>query len=82
MSARETIGTAMYLLNPQVTSADGEWEAFFFAHWVPGVRRFPSFGALMQAELENLLAPAPPPPPGRLHTFVDAVRWIFRRAPS
>jgi SMI1 / KNR4 family (SUKH-1) len=78
VSARETVGTAMYLLNPRVANADGEWEAFFFAHWVPGVRRFPSFRALMQAELEDLLAPAPPPPPSRLQTFVDAVRWIFR----
>ena len=82
VSSRETVGTAMYLLNPRVTSADGEWEAFFFAHWVPGVRRFPSFWALMQAEREDLLAPAPPPPPGRLQTFLDAVRWIFRRPRS
>ena len=82
VSARETVGTAMYLLNPRVMSADGEWEAFFFAHWVPGVRRFPSFRALMQAELEDLLAPAPPPPPSRLQTFMDTVRWIFRREPS
>jgi hypothetical protein len=53
VSARETVGTAMYLLNPQVASAEGEWEAFFFAHWVPGVQRFPSFWALMQAELQE-----------------------------
>jgi hypothetical protein len=33
----------------------------------------------MQAELEDLLAPAPPPPPSQLQTFIDAVRWIFRR---
>jgi hypothetical protein len=43
VSARETVGTARYLLNPEVTSADGEWEAFYFAHWLPGVRRYPSF---------------------------------------
>jgi hypothetical protein len=81
VSARERVGTAMYLLNPLVASGDGEWEAFFFAHWVPGVRRFRSFWELMQAELEDLVAPAPPPPPSRLQTFVDAVRWIFQRAP-
>jgi hypothetical protein len=79
VSARETVGTAMYLLNPGVMSAEGEWEAFFFAHWVPGVRRFPSFWAMMEAELDDLLAPAPPPPPSPLQTFVDTVRWIFRR---
>jgi hypothetical protein len=79
VSARETVGTAMYLLNPEVIGADGEWEAFYFAHWLPGVRRYPSFRALMQAELEDLLAPAPPPPPRRSWTVLDAVRWIFRR---
>ena len=78
VSGRETVGTAMYLLNPRVTTAEGEWEAFFFAHWVPGVRRFPSFWALMQAELRDLLAPAPPPPPTQAQTFMDTVRWIFR----
>jgi hypothetical protein len=82
VSARETVGTAMYLLNPKVTSADGEWEAFYFAHWLPGVRRYPSFRALMQTELEDLLAPAPPMPLRRSWTFLDAVRWIFRRDPT
>jgi hypothetical protein len=79
VSERETVGTAMYLLNPRVVSPDGEWEAFYFAHWVPGARRFPSFWALMQSELESLLAPEPPPPPGRLRSLVDIVRWIFRQ---
>jgi hypothetical protein len=82
VSARETVGTAMYLLNPRVTTADGEWEAFFFAHWVPGVRRFPSFWALMEAELQDLLAAAPPPPPSQAQTFMDTVRSIFRRPDS
>ena len=78
VSARETVGTAMYLLNPRVVSAAGEWEAWYFAHWVPGIHRFPSFEALMQSELESLRAPTPPPPPGRLRTFVNVVRWILR----
>ena len=78
VSARETVGTAMYLLDPRSVNADGEWEAWFFAHWAPGIDRFPSFRALMQAELDKLQAPAPPSPPGRAKTFVDAVRWIFR----
>jgi hypothetical protein len=78
VSEVERVGSAVYLLNPDVVAPDGEWEAFYFAHWVPGVRRYPSFRALMLAEQESLLAPPPPPPhsPGR--TLWDAVRWIFR----
>jgi hypothetical protein len=78
VSARETVGTTMYLLDLRSVNADGECEAWFFAHWVPGVERFPSFRALMQFELDKLLTPPPPPPPGRRKSFVDVVRWIFR----
>ncbi|MDP9310171.1 MAG: SMI1/KNR4 family protein [Chloroflexota bacterium] len=41
---------AVYLLNPHVITADNEWEAWFFASWVPGSIRYPSFWDLMQAE--------------------------------
>lgn len=41
---------ALYLLNPKIRSNDGEWEAWFYASWLPGFRRYPSFWALMQAE--------------------------------
>ena len=41
---------AVYLLNPQVISKDGEWEAWFLANWLPGVRRYRSFVEMMQAE--------------------------------
>jgi hypothetical protein len=78
VSARETVGTAMYLLNPEVVSADGEWEAFYFAHWIPGADRFPSFWELMQREQETFRAPKPPPrAPGI--SMLDALKWIFRR---
>jgi len=40
-------GTAMLLLNPRVVSAAGEWEGWFFAHWVPGADTYPSFWSLM-----------------------------------
>jgi hypothetical protein len=33
---------AMLLLNPRIRCGD-EWEAWFFAHWLPGARRYPSF---------------------------------------
>lgn len=78
VSEVERVGTAVYLLNPDVVGPDGEWEAFYFAHWVPGVQRYPSFRALMLAEQESRLAPPLPPPPSRWRTFLDAARWIFR----
>ena len=78
VSARERVGTAMYLLNPQVVSADGEWEAFYFAHWIPGANRFPSFWALMQSEQETLRSRETPPRASGV-SALDALKWIFRR---
>jgi hypothetical protein len=42
------------LLNPEVITPDGEWEAWLFAHWVPGAMRYNSFWDLMQEEYEAL----------------------------
>ncbi|MBT9312971.1 SMI1/KNR4 family protein [Leptothoe kymatousa] len=44
---------AIYLLNPEVVTEDGEWEAWFLADWLPGADRYPSFQALMEAECRN-----------------------------
>lgn len=44
---------AIYLLNPEVVTEDGEWEAWFLADWLPGADRYPSFQALMEAECKN-----------------------------
>jgi len=44
--------SAVYLLNPEITTPDGEWEAWFFANWNPGVNRYRSFWEMMQDELE------------------------------
>jgi cell wall assembly regulator SMI1 len=46
--------SAVVLLNPEVVSCGGEWEAWFFANWLPGVRRYPSFRAYVESELESL----------------------------
>ncbi len=43
------------LLNPDAVSADGEWEAWFHAGWIPGAYRFPSFRELTQYLYEGLL---------------------------
>lgn len=41
---------AIYLLNPQVVTPEGEWEAWFLANWLPGAQRYRSFWELMQGE--------------------------------
>ncbi len=50
ISAREMAGTAVFLLNPRVVGADGEWAALHHAHWNPGIRQYASFWDLMQSE--------------------------------
>ncbi|MGW5178534.1 SMI1/KNR4 family protein [Streptomyces sp. NPDC004082] len=45
--------TDVYLLNPCVVTEDGEWEAWYMAHWMPGVVRYRSFWDLMNDEYRN-----------------------------
>ncbi len=47
--------SAIMLLNPKVVF-DGEWEAWFFANWVPGAHRFRSFWDLMIDQYESAQA--------------------------
>lgn len=47
--------SSIYLLNPQVVTPEGEWEAWFFGDWLPGADRYRSFQEMMQAEYENFL---------------------------
>jgi SMI1 / KNR4 family (SUKH-1) len=44
------IDSAIYLLNPHVVDASGEWEAWFFGSKLPGANRYQSFQEMMQAE--------------------------------
>jgi len=59
--------SAVYLLVPEVVDEAGEWEAWFFANWLPGAQRHQSFWAMLQAEYANFLRverpPEPPPTP-------------------
>jgi len=52
ISAHDIDGLAVYLLNPTVITADGEWEALYFATWNPGCNRYPSFRDLMKKEYQ------------------------------
>jgi len=55
ISEHERAGTAVYFLNPVVVTSEGEWEAWMFAHWLPGARRYRSFWELMGAEYRMFL---------------------------
>jgi hypothetical protein len=58
LAVSASIDSSIYLLNPRVRSEHGEWEAWYFANWLPGAQRYRSFQAMMVAErvrvLENL----------------------------
>ncbi|MEU9213970.1 SMI1/KNR4 family protein [Streptomyces sp. NPDC048415] len=45
--------TDVYLLNPCVVTPDGEWEAWYLAHWLPGAVRYRSFWDLMNGEYRS-----------------------------
>jgi hypothetical protein len=49
------VADGVLLLNPAVVAADDEWEAWFFASWLPGATRYPSFWELMQGERQRFL---------------------------
>ena len=46
--------SAVVLLNPEVINKDGEWEAWFFANWLPGANRYSSFRAYVESELAGI----------------------------
>jgi hypothetical protein len=50
------VADGVLLLNPEVVSDDGEWEAWFFAAWLPGATRYRSFWDLMHGERERYRA--------------------------
>ena len=49
------VDDGVYLLNPEGVTPDQEWEAWFFANWVPGALRFPSFAHLMIHEYQSFV---------------------------
>jgi len=45
--------SSVYLLNPKIVGADGEWEAWFVANWAPGAYRYRSFAEMMLAHHQD-----------------------------
>lgn len=77
--------SAIYLLNPKVVGPDGEWEAWFFASWLPGANRYRSFYEMMQAEHETFLrlkeakTGAAPGSKAAAVKRPDFIQWIFSK---
>jgi len=44
---------AIFLLNPKVVTPAGEWEAWFFADWVPGADDYVSFWDMLQGQYQS-----------------------------
>ena len=45
---------AVILLNPKVISADGEWQTYFLANWIPGARPYRSFADFVTDEIDGV----------------------------
>ncbi len=57
-----------YLLNPLIKPQAHEWQAAFFAFWVPGAECYESFQRLMEEKFEAFLAAHPLPAARRSRT--------------
>lgn len=55
ISERELVGTGVFLLNSAMRHPDGEWEALYLAHWIPGANRYRSFQDLLAQERDGFL---------------------------
>ena len=53
--AEPTEEQELFLLNPQAKSTEGEWQAWTFAHWIPGVEAYDSFQALLETERDTVV---------------------------
>ncbi len=55
LAISHSIESAVYLLNPQIVTSSGEWEAWYFNNELPGAIRYPSFLEMMVAEKQRTL---------------------------
>lgn len=55
LAVSEGVEAAIYLLNPQVVTEHGEWEAWFFGINLPGANRYRSFWEMMKAERQHVI---------------------------
>jgi len=53
ISSEEDCDGDLYLLNPKIVDARGEWEAWDFGNKNPGADRYQSFWEMIQAVYES-----------------------------
>jgi hypothetical protein len=67
------------LLNPKVTTKEGEWETWLFANWLPGAVRYRSFVEWLLAEREACRKQLNPVPKARVEKYVTARKPVSAR---
>lgn len=55
LAISNSIESAVYLLNPEIITEEGEWEAWYFCNALPGANRYPSFLEMMIGEKERIM---------------------------
>jgi hypothetical protein len=63
---------AVVLLNPKIVTADGEWETWFFANWLPGAARYRAFGEWFEAERNFCRKQFKSLPKSKVHKYVTS----------
>jgi hypothetical protein len=64
--------SAVVLLNPKVVTPEGEWEAWFFANWLPGAVRYRSFAEWLEQERKTCRKQLKPLPKAKVASYVTA----------
>lgn len=64
--------SGVVLLNPKVVTPQGEWEAWFFANWLPGTVRYHSFAAWLADERCTCRKQLKPLPKAKVQKYITA----------
>jgi hypothetical protein len=76
LQVSEVGDSAVVLLNPKVVTAEGEWETWFFANWLPGALRYRSFGEWLTAERRTCRKQLKPLPKTKVEKYVTAKKPV------
>jgi hypothetical protein len=68
--------SAVVLLNPKVITPEGEWEAWFFANWLPGAVRYRSFADWLTDERKTCRKRLTPLPKAKAAKYVTVEKPV------